>query len=306
MLAALALAVVAVAVWFMLTRADRRPAFDGAQALALAERQVAFGPRVPGTAAHAEARAWMLGELRRYAPRVVEQPFTAWLPPDSTALTGYNLIASFRPEMQPRILLCAHYDSRPTADRDPDPARRAEPVPGADDGASGVAVLLELARVFSEHPPPVGVDLVFFDAEDLGTDGAAPDDSAAVPFAIGSEAFAQQNPQYRPAWGVLLDMVGGPDLEIPREGYSQQYAPDVVARVWAAADRAGVDVLVDQTGGPVMDDHVAFLRRGVPVIDLIPQPFPSYWHTTADTPEQLSAESLDAIGRVLIEALYGG
>lgn len=289
-------------VWYLFREGP--PRFIGERAFTFVEQQVAFGPRIPGTAGHAAARAFFLDELGQHADEVRELPFT-YVSPRGDSLQGVNVFASFEPRRQPRVLLAAHYDTRPEADRDPNPARRSEPVPGANDGASGVAVLLELARHLAAEPPGVGVDIVLFDMEDIGEYGSDRD-TTAVPFAIGSEAFVQANPQYRPAWGILLDMVGDRNLRIPQEAYSLQYARPVVERVWRAADRVGADAFVHQPGGAVMDDHVAFLRRGIPVANLIHQPFPDTWHTTRDTPEFVSAESLQQVGDVLVEVLWGG
>ena len=278
-----------------------RPDFDGERALALAARQMAFGPRVPGTPAHDSTLAWMADHLRRSGARVAELPFTVRA--GGETLTGTNLFASFDTTASRRILLAAHWDTRAVADDDPDPSRRDEPVPGANDGASGVAVLLALAEVMREAPPPVGVDLVFFDLEDAGEPGYETD-STARPYALGSAAFVRDNPGYRPAYGVLLDMVGDRDLVLPKEGFSVQAAPEVVDRVWEAARRAGASAFVDRVGMPVYDDHVAFLQRGIPVIDVIQTPFPDSWHTTADTMDRLSAASLGQVGRTLAELIW--
>ena len=316
LLVAAVLGTVALAVWLVPRLLSDRPDFDGAAALAHVEAQTALGPRVPGTEAHAAFRELALGHFRPLAAAAAEQTFTYRDQTDTARVwTGYNLVASFQPELGRRVMLAAHYDSRPTADQDPDVSRRAEPVMGANDGASGVAVLMELARLFHEAPPPVGVDLVLFDLEDMGT-GAEQQDSTAAgslegpergknPYAIGSEFFAQQNAAYRPAYGVLLDMVCAPDARFPIEGHSQLYARPVVERVWAAAERAGaMPPFTRDAGGAVIDDHIAFLRRGIPVIDIIQQPFPAVWHTTSDTADACSAETLGAVGRTLVELIY--
>jgi glutaminyl-peptide cyclotransferase len=303
--AAALLAVLALASALLLARGPGVPAFDGERALAHVRRQVAFGPRIPGTAGHARQLDWMEDTLRPLADTVLRQPFVWTDPQDSTrTLAGTNLVASFAVGEGQRAVLAAHFDTRPAADRDPVPARRGLPVPGANDGGSGVAVLVELARHLARRPPDgVGVDLAFFDLEDLGTDGDAP--GPATPFAIGSEAFVAQNAGYRPAWGVLLDMVCDRALQIPREAYSQQHAPRVTERVWAAARRAGAAAFLDRAGGAVVDDHLAFLRAGIPMVDLIHQPFPATWHTTGDLPEACSAGSLGQVGQTLLELLYG-
>jgi len=308
LLGAVVLAGVVAAVWLLTQRDQTVPPFDGETALGLIREQVALGPRVPGTPAHAAAIDWMEEQLRPLADTVLRQPVVWTDSADaSRVLTGTNLVASFGLSETRRVMLSAHFDSRPTADRDPDPARRTQPVPGANDGASGVAVLVALAQTLHDTPPQgVGVDLVFFDLEDLGTETAG--DSAAgppTPFGIGSQLFVEQNAGYRPAWGVLLDMVCDRDLQIPQEAYSLANAGGVVRRVWAAARRAEAPAFLDRRGGAVIDDHLPFLQAGIPVIDLIHQPFPATWHTTRDTPEACSAASLGQVGRTLMEALYG-
>ncbi len=296
----------ALATWWMLTRPQPSPTFDAQRAYRMVERQTDFGPRVPGTDAHEAARQWLVSDLQSRADRIVEQRLAVPLATGDT-LHGSNIIASWNLDAPRRILLSAHWDSRPVADNDPDSLRHAQPVLGANDGASGVAVLLEMARLLDEHERDgeAGVDIVLFDLEDLGTIGTSVPDSLRVPFAIGSEIFVRDNPQYRPAWGILLDMVGDTNLRLPQEGFSVRYAPEVVDRVWAAARRVGATAFVDEVGPPIQDDHVPFLRQGIPVVDLIQTPFPSTWHTTADTPENVSAESLGQIGRVLVELLWG-
>lgn len=281
------------------------PPFSAERAFAFVEQQVAFGPRVPGTAAHESTRAWLVRTLEPLADRVVEQAVVIPLTTGDT-LRGTNLVASWDLDAGRRIMLSAHWDSRPTADADADPARRSEPVLGANDGGSGVAVLLEMANVFHEYgvPGPAGIDVVLFDLEDLGTSDAAVPDSLRLPFALGSEVFVRDNPAYRPEWGVLLDMVGDAGLQIPKEGYSSKYAPEVVDRLWAAARRVGAEAFLDRVGPPIEDDHVPFLRAGIPVVDLIQVPFPASWHTTGDVPEAMSPASLGQVGRVLVEALW--
>lgn len=304
--AGLAVLVGALALWWM-SRPAPLPEFEAARAYGLVVEQTDFGPRIPGTAAHDSTRAWLVRRLGVYADQVVEQHIRIPDPRDTTrAFEGTNIVASWQPDLRRRILLAAHWDTRAVADNDPDSTRRLEPVLGANDGGSGVAVLLEIARLLDAHPlqRPVGVDIVLFDLEDAGTiDPAVPADRR-VPFAMGSEMFVLHNPGYRPVWGILLDMVGDTNLRIPKEGYSVQNAPDLVARVWAAAERVGATAFVDEVGPAIQDDHVPFLRAGIPMIDLIQTPFPNTWHTTADTPENVSAESLGQVGRVVVDLLW--
>lgn len=301
------LALILAAVVWMQSRPEPLPVFDEARAYSHVIEQTDFGPRIPGTAGHDSTRAWLVERFGLYADQIAEQQLRIPDPRDtSRAFTGTNIIASWNPASRRRILLAAHWDTRPVADNDPDPARRIEPVLGANDGASGVAVLLEIARLLDAEPLTrgVGVDVILFDLEDLGTNAPVAD-SLRIPFAMGSEMFVLHNPSYRPVWGVLLDMVGDRNLRIPKEGFSRQYAPEVLARVWAAADRVGATAFVDEAGPAIQDDHVPFLRAGIPVVDLIHAPFPDTWHTVSDTPENVSAESLGQVGRVLVALLWG-
>lgn len=294
--------------WYLLR--DRppgpRPTFDGERALAEIVTQVEFGPRAPGTDGHRQLRAYLVETLERYADRVEEHAFT-YTPSDMATrhLDGYNLMASFGSGAPRRLMLAAHWDTRPCADEDPDPERRTEPVLGANDGGSGVAVLLEMARLLHEVPPRIGVDLVFFDLEDLGEGFDEETGAYETPYAIGSEHFAETHPHYRPSYGILLDLVGDRHARFPKEGYSARYAPAIVDKVWAAARRVGADAFLDEQGPPIDDDHVPFLRRGIPVINVIQTPFPAYWHTTADTPDRCSAATLQQVGDVIVEVVYG-
>lgn len=200
-------------------------------------------------------------------------------------------------------MLCAHWDSRPRADKDPDSTRHTQPVPGANDGASGTAVLLEMARVLAAFPPEIGVDIVLFDLEDLGDYGADDDPDSLNPFSIGAAYFVSQRGQYTPRYGILLDMIGDKDLHIKKEGYSQAAAPLLLEQIWAAAEKVGADAFVDSHGVAITDDHVPFLRQGIPVVNLIDFDYP-YWHTVADTPDKCSPASLQQVGDVLVEMLY--
>ena len=305
--AVLALVAVAALVWW-LRQPEPLPEFEGSRAYALVEAQTDFGPRIPGTPAHDSTRAWLVERLQVHADQVVEQRLRIPDPRDTTrAFEGANIIASWQPDLRRRILLAAHWDTRAVADNDPDPAKRLRPVLGANDGGSGVAVLLEIARLLDLHPLTrgVGVDIVLFDLEDAGTTDPAVADSLRIPFAMGSEMFVLHNPTYRPQWGILLDMVGDTSLRIPKEGYSVRYAPELVDRVWAAARRVEATAFVDEEGAAVQDDHVPFLRNGIPVIDLIQTPFPDTWHTTEDTPARVSPESLEQVGRVVVAMVWG-
>ncbi len=280
-------------------KAQSPPSFDGARSFALLEKQCSFGPRVPGTPAHQRCRDYLVTALRGYADQVTTQDFlhTFGKPPQSARAS--NIIANFQPQKGERVLLCAHWDSRPWADMDPDPKNHTKPILGANDGASGVAVLLEIARLIKQKPPRCGVDIVLFDAEDQGLEGEERS------YAKGSQYFARNVvPNYRPRYGILLDMIGDKELGIYQEHYSLKYARPVVEKVWAAALSAGVSEFIPQAGYAVFDDHLPLLERGILCIDLIDFDYP-HWHTLGDTPDKCSAASLEKVGRVLLELLYG-
>ncbi len=269
---------------------DAVAAFDGERAYRDLVKQCEFGPRVPGARAHEQCAEWLAGQLRQSADSVVTQKFTVKVRGKTLRLT--NIIATFNPKGKGSALLCAHWDTRPRAEKDPDPSRRASPIPGANDGASGVAVLLEVARVLKLHPPGRKVTIVLFDGEDWGTE--LPD------MLLGSRYFAAHYRGERPEFAILLDMVGDKNLRIPQEAQSLRRAPEVVRRMWAAAERVCSTAFVRERGPLLMDDHIPLLNRGIRCIDVIDFTYP-YWHTTADTPDKCSPDSLAQVGRAVLE-----
>ncbi len=275
-----------------------RPEVRADRAFALLEQQVAFGPRIPGTEGHRRQLEWMVQYLGERADTVITQPFTH-VTRRGERLELTNVFARFRPEMRDRILLLAHWDTRPAADQDPDPANRHLPVPGANDGASGVAVLLELAELFRQHPPPIGVDLLFTDGEDYGPE--------LEDMLLGARYFAANLPAgYQPLYGVLLDLVADQNPRFPIEGYSAQYAPEVARRVWAVAEQLGYgDIFVNTVGQSISDDHIPLNQAGIRTINIIDFDYP-YWHTVRDVPENTSATTLQIVGDVVAELVYRG
>jgi hypothetical protein len=278
------------------------PAFNGRDAFGYLVRQTSFGPRNPGSKGHQECLDFMTSTLQGFADDVRLQQFTQ-AGYDGEVLRLTNVIASFRPESTARILLCAHWDTRPRAEHDPDRSRRNQAILGANDGASGVAVLLEIASLLKKEHPRIGVDLVFFDGEDYGREGDQEN------YLLGSRHFAKNLPsRYFPRFGVLLDMVGDTNLELPREKHSVRYAPDIVDLVWGKARELGISQFLDEPGEEILDDHVPLNEAGIKTIDLIDFNYPDqtnqYWHTHQDTPEHCSAESLEAVGTVLTHVLY--
>ena len=268
--------------------------FDKARAFGFLETQVAFGPRVPGTEAHDAAREFLAGQLRNSSAHVSLQPFTGMV--DGREVAMQNILCSLYPEKTERVLLCAHWDSRSRADRDPDPANHAKPVPGANDGASGVAVLLETAAAIASQEPELGVDIVFFDGEDGG------DYNASETWLLGSRHFARVMPAgYRPRWAILLDMIGDRNLNLSRDYQSMNAAPALWGRLEEACAAQGVPI--DAQTISVLDDHVPLIERGIPAVDLIDFDYPA-WHTVGDTPDKCSPESLEKIGRIVLALVY--
>ena len=294
------LAAIAITMAVLLWRHEQLevPSFDEQRAYSYLVKQCEFGPRVPGSAAHQACRQYLVEELRKHASTVAQQPFEHHVQRLQRTVSFTNLIAVFKPEAGRRILLGAHWDSRPWADRDPDSSKHAEPVLGANDGASGVAVLLEVARVLAAQPPPVGVDLILFDGEDCGDSGLPRS------FAAGAQHFAsQRHAQYQPAFGMLLDMVGDQDLQIYQESYSLRYAGTTVEKLWDYARRLELPAFIPAPGYEIFDDHVPFLEAGIPVVNIIDFNYP-YWHTTSDSPDKCSPASLGQVGKLVLAAIY--
>jgi len=270
-------------------------AFEGKRAYAWLERQCEFGPRVPGTQAHDSCFAYLTAQLRLYAPVVETDTFYYDSPELHHQVKLMNVVAHFRPKLTQRVLFGAHWDSRPWADQDPVPAKRHMPVLGANDGASGVAVLLEMARLMAGRSQPgIGVDLVFFDGEDLGTQ----DNPSG--FFRGSNRYVEQiSNQKPPLFVVVLDMVGKKDLALHWEGNSRKMASNIVDLVWGEAKAQSVLSFRSDVRYTIYDDHIPFLTAGIPAVDLIDFDYPP-WHTTHDTPDKCDPESLEGVGKVLM------
>jgi len=277
--------------------ASPKPTFDGPRAFADLTRQTDFGPRIPGTIGHSECEIWIQEQLARHADTSWAQQFkgTVMGSPDSALMS--NIVGRFNPGDSRRIMISAHWDTRPHADLDPDTLKRTQPVPGANDGASGAAVLLELARVFDSIPPPIGVDLVFFDGEDGGSYGDSPG-----AWCQGSFHFAAHLPS-RYEWAINIDMIGDKDLRLPIEGHSFRLAPEVVERVWKKAAEINETAFEHARGPDVFDDHMPLLMKGIAAIDIIDFDY-APWHTTTDTADKCAAASLATVGRVLIAVIY--
>ena len=276
-----------------------RFAVDGERALARVRHQVEAGPRITGTPGNVAIREWIAAEARRLGGRVELQGFV-----DTSLgrpLEVTNVIARFGPQTGRRLALCAHFDTRPWSDQDPDSSRHGEPVPGANDGGSGVAVLLEVAELMAKRAPAVGVDLVFFDAEDLGTHGEPEN------FCIGSRGYAARLPAAgdpaRPVAAFLFDMVGDRDLQIFVERNSSVRAASLAALVVEAARATGARSFREEVRWQLVDDHIPLLDAGLPAVDIIDFDYPA-WHTRRDTPEMVSAASLAEVSGVAAWLVY--
>jgi len=273
--------------------------FDGELAFVDLLEQCQFGPRNPGSEGHQRAKKYLLDKLSTHTNFIKTQEFVYSDQKQKIELELTNIIASFYPNNTSRLLLCAHWDTRPFADRDPDTALQAEPILGANDGASGVAVLLEIARIISRKEPKWGVDIILFDGEDGGREGDLNG------FCLGSKYFARNKGEYQPKFGILLDMIGDKDFALYKEGYSSRYAKEFVDLVWARAKNLGLACFKDSVKYFMYDDHIPLLEAGIPVIDIIDFDYP-YWHTTSDTPDKCSPESLQKVGDLLVNILYRG
>ena len=283
------------------------PAFSSDSAYLFTKKQVDFGSRLPNSKSHNDCALYLSTELKRFGAEIIEQKadLTAF---DGTVLKSVNIIGSFNLKAGTRILLFSHWDSRPWADNDPNPENHNKPVMGANDGASGVGVLLEMARLMGKNAPTVGVDIIFFDSEDYGKPEGGEDS-----WCLGTQYWAQHPhaPGYTARYGILLDMVGAPEATFYREEASQYYAGSVVDKVWSQAKSLGFgQYFRDLKGGAITDDHIYVNKIiGIPSIDIIhfdPNSggFGAYWHTTHDTMENVDKNTLNAVGTTLMHVVY--
>lgn len=290
------------------------PVFNSDSAYSYVEKQVAFGPRVPETEANLKCAQWLEKKFTDFGATVIVQEFKARTY-DNIIRRGHNIIASYNPEYQKRILLMAHWDSRPFADYDPNTANHNTPIDGANDGASGVGVLLEMARQFGIKNPQTGIDIVLFDLEDWGP----PHQSQVQPkdeyWGLGSQYWAK-NPHkygYTANFGILLDMVGNNNLQFRREYFSDREASFVVDLVWNTARDMGYDnIFINEQGGAITDDHVFVNKYAkIPSIDIIhldpsagDTGFFEHWHTINDNMDVIETQSLQIVGDVLMMVVY--
>ena len=289
------------------------PVFSADSAYLYIQKQVDFGPRVPNTKQHEACATYLSERLKNFGADVIiqEADLEAF---DGTILKAKNIIGSYNPEVKTRILLFAHWDTRPWADHDSNPDNYNRPIQGANDGASGVGVLLEVARQFSIQKPDVGVDIIFFDAEDYGAPEKMATAETADSWCLGSQHWSQNKhvPGYRAKYGILLDMVGGANAKFYREQISDYYAKYLVDNVWEKASALGFsNYFINQTGGAVTDDHLYVNQlAGIPSINIIHQElnsgtgFGHFWHTVDDTMENIDKNTLNAVGTTLLHVVY--
>lgn len=295
------------------TPANELPQFSADSAYQYVAEQCNFGPRVPGTEAQTACAEWLANELRRHGGtvKVQEGEMTAY---NGKKLPVKNIIGSFNSQAPMRVLLLSHWDSRPVADNDPDPAKQKQPVMGANDGASGVGVLLEIARLCSLKNPQVGIDIFLTDAEDYGAPNNWKGNHDEKWWALGTQMWCKQAAKegYRAQYGILLDMVGSANATFYREYYSELYADSYVKEIWQTAARLGYsNLFINREGGGIIDDHV-FVNRmlNLPCVDIIDTrvdsdgSFCPEWHTTYDTIDNISKETLGKVGHVLVALLW--
>lgn len=295
------------------TKTVHVPEFNADSAYYYISEQVAFGPRVPGMESHEQCASWLVSKLKQYSDTVYVQKFKARTY-DNVTRNGKNIIASFQPDNEKRVLLMAHWDSRPFADHDADESKHGEPIDGANDGASGVGVLLEAARQFSIKSPDVGIDIILFDLEDWGppTDLGLYKDEY---WGLGSQYWSK-NPHiygYQASYGILLDMVGASDPTFRKEYFSRQYAEFVLEMVWERAYDLGYsNYFLNEEGTAINDDHVYVNKfANIPSIDIIHldpstgnRSFFEHWHTLNDNMEHIDKKSLKIVGNVVLDVIY--
>lgn len=289
------------------------PTFNADSAYNYVQAQVNFGARVPNTEAHKKCAQYLSSKLKSFGATVTEQHalLTAF---DGTKLESINIIGSFNPSAKERVLLFAHWDSRPWADNDPNPANHTKPVMGANDGASGVGVLLEIARQLNAQKANIGVDIIFFDAEDYGAPQSVAGNTEDS-WCLGTQYWCGNLhvPNYSAKFGILLDMVGAPNATFYKEQFSMQYASDIVNKVWSTAQSLGFsNYFKNDPIGAITDDHVYVNKLlGIPSLDIIHyrnegqnSGFGHYWHTVNDTMDNIDKNTLHAVGTTVLHVVY--
>lgn len=270
-------------------------------------KQISFGPRNPNSDGHKKAKDFFIEELKKFADTVYAQNFT-YPGYDGERLYLSNIIASFNPQSKHRILLCAHWDTRPRSEKDENPNNHNKPILGANDGASGVAILLAIAKMLKDKKVDYGIDIVLFDGEDYGKEGDL------MNYSLGAKYFIQNKPSYiNPHFAILLDMVGDKEAQFKKEPNSIQFAPDIVDLVWNLANKLNLKTFSNEISNPIYDDHIPLGEMGIKIINIIdadligadsPNMRRNYWHTQNDTIENISKETLKEVGQLLIHLIY--
>ncbi len=291
---------------FDIQKPDSLPSFSGTNAYEMTKAQVDFGPRNPGSAGHAMALTFLQNELNRYADEVKLQSFTYAGYNEELNLT--NIIAQYNPGNKNRVMICAHWDTRPRSEHTKDSTKRSLPIPGANDGASGCGVILELARIISEKKLNIGVDLVLLDGEDYGKENDLDN------YCLGSKYYSVNIPDgIYPRFAILLDMVGDKDAVFMKEAASSEFAPDIVNLVWDIASQLNAPAFIPRKGESIYDDHIPLNQAGIKSVDIIdaelvgadtPVERRNYWHSDRDTMENISEGTLQQVGNVLVTLLY--
>ncbi len=287
------------------------PSFDPDSAYAFVQAQIDFGPRVPNSKGHLQCAHYLFQLLSQYCDTAYIEHFNATAY-DQTILKSQNIIGSFLPQASKRILLGAHWDSRPVADHDPNPNNHHKPIDGANDGASGIAVLLEIARQLQINKPAVGIDIVLFDAEDYGT--PASENLEGDWWGLGSQYWAKKAYKngYKADYGILLDMVGAKNATFYHEGFSSRYAPEIISKVWGMAYQLGYgQYFFNEPAHPITDDHYYVNKYAyIKMIDIIHQDkqsntgFPAFWHTLDDNISIIDKNTLAAVGTTVLAVIY--
>ena len=282
---------------------DSVPNFDENSAYQFLLDQCDFGPRNPGSEGYNNCKEYLIKTLDSYSDTVFTQPFVI-NDIDDTQYDLDNIIAQYNINSNSHLLLGAHWDTRPWADSDLNIEKHNQPIIGANDGASGVSVLLELAKIFHYNPPPIRVSIVFFDGEDMGRPGVPKS------YARGSQFFAKNLPIEKPDEAIILDMIGDKELHIPIERYSYQQNKDLVKKLWSLANKLNLEAFESRIVHTIYDDHVPLWEEAkIPAIDIIdfnyPNRYSNYWHTSQDTPDNCSAQSLGQVGNLLVHYIYG-
>ena len=288
------------------------PQFNSDSAYHYIEKQLSFGPRVPGTNQHKECGDWLVSKLTNFGAEVAEQKANI-IHYEGQEIEIRNIIASFNSEIEKRVMLFAHWDSRPYADQEKDKEKQNRPILGADDGASGVGVLLEIARQLQSKSTNIGIDIMLFDLEDWGQADFDTNYIQGDWWCVGSRYWSEQPhiDNYNAEYGILLDMVGSAGATFMHEGYSSQYAPQVLSKIWSTAANLGYSkYFVQQRGGYITDDHVPVIENmGIPCVDIInlknsSTGFAPHWHTHNDDIRNINRETLQAVGQTVMEVIY--